>query len=121
VRGRERNSADQSGPDADLLWTPPYWAWNDGAYDFCPGYRGPTVGYYGGIDYGYGYTGVSYEGGYWRPMGGKHFGGGGPHFGGGEHFAGGGPRFGGGPHFGGAPHMGGAPPAGGGGGPRHMP
>src|SRR5579871_1358812 len=53
-------------PAADLLWTPPYWAWNDGAYDFYPGYWGPTVGYYGGIDYGFGYTGVGYEGGYWR-------------------------------------------------------
>ena len=53
-------------PAANLLWTPPYWAWNDGVYDFYPGYWGPTVGFYGGIDYGFGYTGVGYEGGYWR-------------------------------------------------------
>lgn len=53
-------------PAAGLLWTPPYWAWNDGAYDFYPGYWAPTVGYYGGIDYGFGYTGVGYDGGYWR-------------------------------------------------------
>lgn len=53
-------------PAADLLWTPPYWAWNDGVYDFYPGYWGPTVGYYGGIDYGFGYPGAGYEGGYWR-------------------------------------------------------
>ena len=26
----------------------------------------PTVGYYGGIDYGYGYTGIGYQGAYWR-------------------------------------------------------
>ena len=35
-------------------------------YDFYPGYWGPTVGFYGGIDYGFGYTGVGYQGGYWR-------------------------------------------------------
>jgi hypothetical protein len=53
-------------PAADLLWTPPYWAWNDGAYDFYPGYWAPTVGFYGGVDYGFGYTGVGYDGGYWQ-------------------------------------------------------
>ena len=29
------------------------------------GYWGPHVGYYGGINYGFGYGGVGYEGGYW--------------------------------------------------------
>jgi WXXGXW repeat (2 copies) len=53
-------------PAANLLWTPPYWAWNDGVYDFYPGYWAPTVGFYGGIDYGFGYTGVGYQGGYWQ-------------------------------------------------------
>src|SRR5208337_1355888 len=33
---------------------------------FYAGYWAPTVGYYGGIDYGFGYTGVGYHGGYWR-------------------------------------------------------
>src|SRR5262249_38332855 len=29
------------------------------------GYWGPHIGYYGGINYGFGYGGVGYEGGYW--------------------------------------------------------
>jgi hypothetical protein len=54
-------------PQAGLLWTPGYWAWNDdGAYVFNDGYWGPEIGFYGGVDYGYGYGGVGYEGGYWR-------------------------------------------------------
>jgi hypothetical protein len=31
-----------------------------------PGYWGTAVGYYGGINYGYGYNGYGYYGGYWR-------------------------------------------------------
>ena len=53
-------------PDPGLLWTPGYWGWGDGAYVFHEGYWGPQVGFYGGIDYGFGYIGVGYEGGYWR-------------------------------------------------------
>lgn len=53
-------------PAADLYWTPPYWAWNDGQYVFNAGYWGPTVGFYGGVDYGFGYTGSGYQGGFWR-------------------------------------------------------
>ena len=55
-------------PAADLLWTPGYWAWDDADNDyiFNTGYWAPEVGYYGGIDYGFGYTGVGYHGGYWR-------------------------------------------------------
>jgi WXXGXW repeat (2 copies)/YMGG-like Gly-zipper len=53
-------------PGPELLWTPGYWGWNDGVYAFHEGYWGPEVGFYGGISYGYGYTGVGYEGGYWR-------------------------------------------------------
>jgi hypothetical protein len=49
-----------------LLWTPGYWGWNDGVYVFNPGYWGPHVGFYGGISYGFGYTGVGFEGGYWN-------------------------------------------------------
>jgi len=30
------------------------------------GYWGPTVGFYGGIDYGFGYPGSGFYGGYWR-------------------------------------------------------
>ena len=53
-------------PAVDLLWTPGYWGWDNGVYVFNAGYWGPTVGYYGGIDYGFGYTGFGYQGGYWR-------------------------------------------------------
>ncbi len=55
-------------PAADMLWTPGYWAWNDRDRDyvFHSGYWAPTVGYYGGIDYGFGYTGAGYHGGFWR-------------------------------------------------------
>ncbi|MFT4045093.1 MAG: YXWGXW repeat-containing protein [Solimonas sp.] len=49
-----------------MLWTPGYWAWEDNFYVWHPGYWGPRVGYYGGINYGYGYGGYGYDGGYWR-------------------------------------------------------
>jgi hypothetical protein len=52
-------------PEVGLLWTPGYWGWSDGLYVWYPGYWGPEVGYYGGIDYGFGYTGVGFFGGYW--------------------------------------------------------
>ncbi len=53
-------------PQVGYLWTPSYWAFYDGAYLFTSGYWGLTVGFYGGIDYGYGYSGYGYDGGYWR-------------------------------------------------------
>jgi WXXGXW repeat (2 copies) len=53
-------------PAPGLLWTPAYWAWIDDAYVFVPGYWGPAVGFYGGIDYGFGYFGAGYDGGYWE-------------------------------------------------------
>ena len=53
-------------PYPDELWTPGYWGWNNGLYVWNPGYWGPEVGFYGGIDYGCGYNGYGYEGGYWR-------------------------------------------------------
>jgi hypothetical protein len=52
-------------PTIGFLWTPPWWGWNDGGYRWHSGYWGPHVGFYGGINYGYGYSGVGYEGGYW--------------------------------------------------------
>ena len=52
-------------PREGLLWTPGYWAWAGGSYLFHPGYRGDEVGYYGGVDYGYGYGGDGYDGGHW--------------------------------------------------------
>jgi len=57
-------------PQAGFLWTPGYWGWGGSGYYFNQGYWGPTVGYYGGINYGYGYSGVGYEGGRWE---GNHF------------------------------------------------
>lgn len=57
-------------PDAGLLWTPPYWGFVNGFYIFHTGYWGHTVGFYGGIDYGYGYGGVGFVGGNWY---GGHF------------------------------------------------
>lgn len=53
-------------PQDGLLWTPGYWAYEDGNYVYYEGYWGPEVGYYGGIDYGYGYEGDGYDGGYWQ-------------------------------------------------------
>src|ERR1017187_1934405 len=53
-------------PAIGLLWTPGYWGWGPGGYFWRAGYWGPHVGFYGGIDYGFGYTGSGYHGGYWR-------------------------------------------------------
>jgi hypothetical protein len=53
-------------PTAGLLWTPGYWGWGGGVYLWHGGYWGPHVGFYGGINYGFGYTGVGFAGGYWR-------------------------------------------------------
>jgi hypothetical protein len=53
-------------PAVGVLWTPGYWAWVNDGYVWNPGYWGPTVGFYGGINYGYGYNGVGYGGGYWN-------------------------------------------------------
>jgi WXXGXW repeat (2 copies) len=52
-------------PRPGFLWTPGYWAWIGGQYLFHAGYWGPRVGFYGGIAYGFGYTGEGYEGGRW--------------------------------------------------------
>ncbi len=53
-------------PQPGLLWTPGFWAWSDGAFLWNAGYWGPQIGFYGGVNYGYGYPGHGYEGGYWR-------------------------------------------------------
>jgi len=54
-------------PQPGLLWTPGYWAYGPtGFFLWHGGYWGPHVGFYGGVPYGYGYTGVGYQGGYWR-------------------------------------------------------
>jgi hypothetical protein len=52
-------------PRVGFLWTPGYWGFNNGVYLFNEGYWGPTVGFYGGINYGFGYGGQGYYGGEW--------------------------------------------------------
>lgn len=53
-------------PRPGYLWTPGYWGWSDGLYVFHAGYWGEHIGYYGGVAYGFGYTGAGFEGGYWN-------------------------------------------------------
>jgi hypothetical protein len=53
-------------PEPGFLWTPGYWGFGEGIYIWHAGYWGPHVGFYGGINYGYGYTGVGFWGGEWR-------------------------------------------------------
>src|SRR5271169_1297021 len=57
-------------PEVGFFWTPGYWGWGGSAFFFHEGYWGPHVGFYGGINYGFGYGGVGYEGGRWE---GGHF------------------------------------------------
>lgn len=49
-----------------MLWTPGYWGWGGGLYLWHAGYWGPHIGFYGGINYGFGYGGVGFVGGEWR-------------------------------------------------------
>jgi hypothetical protein len=53
-------------PTVGFLWTPGYWGWGGGGYFWHAGYWGPHVGFYGGIDYGFGYGGVGFVGGRWN-------------------------------------------------------
>jgi hypothetical protein len=53
-------------PYEGALWTPPYWGWQEGVYMFHPGYWGWHVGYYGGVNYGFGYMGIGFVGGAWH-------------------------------------------------------
>jgi hypothetical protein len=57
-------------PQVGFLWTPGYWGWGGNAFLFHEGYWGPQVGFYGGINYGFGFGGFGYEGGRWE---GGHF------------------------------------------------
>ncbi|MGB7984990.1 MAG: YXWGXW repeat-containing protein, partial [Terracidiphilus sp.] len=59
-----------AAPRPGLLWTPGYWGWSGGRYFFHDGYWGPHIGYYGGVNYGFGYGGIGFGGGEWR---GGHF------------------------------------------------
>jgi hypothetical protein len=53
-------------PTVGYLWTPGYWGWGGGGYFWHAGYWGPHVGFYGGINYGFGYGGVGFVGGRWN-------------------------------------------------------
>jgi len=53
------------GPEVGFLWTPGYWGWENDGFFFNEGYWGPVVGFYGGINYGFGYFGTGFEGGRW--------------------------------------------------------
>jgi hypothetical protein len=57
-------------PAIGLLWTPGYWGFYSGFYGWHPGYWGSHIGYYGGINYGFGYFGSGFYGGRWD---GGHF------------------------------------------------
>jgi hypothetical protein len=53
-------------PQVGFLWTPGWWGWGGEGFIFHAGYWGPVVGFYGGINYGFGYFGHGYEGGRWE-------------------------------------------------------
>jgi hypothetical protein len=53
-------------PYVGALWTPGYWGWGSGLYVWHPGYWGAHVGYYGGVNYGFGYMGIGFAGGVWH-------------------------------------------------------
>ncbi len=53
-------------PQVGVLWTPGYWGFGGGFYRWHAGYWGPHVGFYGGINYGFGYGGVGFWGGRWE-------------------------------------------------------
>ncbi len=53
-------------PQVGFLWTPGYWGFGGGGYLWHAGYWGPHVGFYGGINYGFGYAGVGFVGGEWH-------------------------------------------------------
>jgi hypothetical protein len=53
-------------PSVGLLWTPGYWGWGSGLYAWNGGYWGAQVGFYGGVNYGFGYGGLGFEGGRWE-------------------------------------------------------
>ncbi|HEY4358187.1 MAG TPA: hypothetical protein VGN16_20745 [Acidobacteriaceae bacterium] len=55
-----------AAPYYGALWTPGYWGWYGGHYRWHHGYWGRHIGFYGGINYGWGYVGTGYYGGYWN-------------------------------------------------------
>ena len=57
-------------PEVGFLWTPGWWGWGGEAFAWNEGFWGPSIGFYGGINYGFGYFGVGFVGGRWD---GGHF------------------------------------------------
>jgi WXXGXW repeat (2 copies) len=53
-------------PRVGVLWTPGYWGFVGSDYRWNAGYWGPHVGFYGGVNYGFGYGGVGFGGGEWQ-------------------------------------------------------
>ena len=53
-------------PRVGVLWTPGYWGFAGGIYGWHAGYWGPHIGFYGGVNYGFGYGGIGFVGGEWR-------------------------------------------------------
>ena len=47
-------------PSSGMLWTPGYWRPQSGGFAWQPGRWGSTVGYYGGVNYGFGYAGSGF-------------------------------------------------------------
>jgi hypothetical protein len=52
-------------PQVGVFWTPGYWGYADGAYGFHAGYWAAHIGFYGGVNYGFGYGGSGFVGGRW--------------------------------------------------------
>jgi hypothetical protein len=57
-------------PEPGFLWTPGWWGWETGGFIWHEGFWGAHVGFYGGINYGFGYWGDGFWGGRWQ---GGHF------------------------------------------------
>src|SRR5882757_6764678 len=53
-------------PYVGALWTPGWWGHYGNRYRYHRGYWGQHVGFYGGINYGFGFGGYGYQGGYWN-------------------------------------------------------
>jgi hypothetical protein len=53
-------------PEPGFLWTPGWWGWESGGFVFHEGFWAGEVGFYGGINYGFGYFGAGFVGGRWE-------------------------------------------------------
>jgi hypothetical protein len=53
-------------PELGFLWTPGWWGWESGGFVFHEGFWAGEVGFYGGINYGFGYFGAGFAGGRWE-------------------------------------------------------